>query len=115
MGHMPIRVPRTSISPRLFTPNTRFIRPMSTSTNASGLLPAESKALRERSPTPQEEKIAQALKEMYSCNPTATTFFIYEDKAVFHDPIGYAEGMSSIRAQFVGLAKIFEKAEIPKF
>jgi len=52
---------------------------------------------------------------MYSCLAKESTFDIYTQDAVFHDPIGIAEGKGSIRAQFVGLAEIFEKAEILKF
>ncbi|TRM66274.1 hypothetical protein BD626DRAFT_397610 [Schizophyllum amplum] len=84
-------------------------------TNSAGLSPEESRALPERAAQPHEEKILTAIKEMYSCKPKETTFDIYVDKAVFHDPVGIAEGVASIRAQFVGLAKIFERADIPKF
>jgi len=52
---------------------------------------------------------------MYSCIAQENTFNIYTQDAVFHDPIGIAKGKGSVRAQFVGLAKIFEKAEITKF
>lgn len=52
---------------------------------------------------------------MYACRAEESTFSIYTQDAVFHDPIGFAQGKGSIRAQFIGLAKIFEKADIPKF
>ncbi|KAF9469809.1 hypothetical protein BDZ94DRAFT_1243302 [Collybia nuda] len=90
-------------------------RAMSTSINASGLLPSESKNLKERSPQPHEEKIIKSIREMYTCSPEESTFEIYAQNAIFHDPIGIAKGISSIRAQFIGLAKVFEKADIPKF
>jgi len=83
--------------------------------NASGLTASQSKALTERTAEPNEEKIIYAIQEMYSCLAKESTFDIYTQDAVFHDPIGIAEGKGSIRAQFVGLAKIFEKAEILKF
>ena len=34
------------------------------------------------------------------------TYKIYTEDAVFHDPIGIAEGLKSIRAQFNGLVKV---------
>ena len=40
---------------------------------------------------------------------------MYAPEAVFHDPIGIAEGIKSIRAQFNGLVKLFPRAEIPTF
>jgi len=117
---MPIRLSPTQIH-RTFTHHQpkvyRTLRKMSTSesTNASGLTPSVTKALKERSAQRHEEVIIQGIKEMYSCKPTDTTFNIYTQDAVFHDPIGYAEGVGSIRAQFVGLAKLFERADLPKF
>ncbi|KAG1754963.1 uncharacterized protein EDB91DRAFT_262779 [Suillus paluster] len=88
---------------------------MSPSKNASGLTPSESKSLEERNPETREQKVLVAIKEMYSCNPNDTTFDIYSEDAVFHDPVGIATGPKSIRAQFHGLAKLFEKVDIPKF
>ncbi|KAF4606370.1 hypothetical protein EYR38_000423 [Pleurotus pulmonarius] len=100
-------------------------------TNASGLKPFETKGLPERQAQAHELKIIQSIKEMYSCSPTAvglvqisrlsqltssqTTFDVYANNSQFEDPIGIAKGRDSIRAQFIGLAKIFDKAEIPKF
>ncbi|KAL4269092.1 SnoaL-like domain-containing protein [Pleurotus pulmonarius] len=84
-------------------------------TNASGLKPFETKGLPERQAQTHELKIIQSIKEMYSCSPTATTFDVYANNSQFEDPIGIAKGRDSIRAQFIGLAKIFDKAEIPKF
>ncbi|TFK19984.1 hypothetical protein FA15DRAFT_673957 [Coprinopsis marcescibilis] len=84
-------------------------------TNAAGLTPDESKSLTERPIQPHEQPIIAGLVEMYSCQPSKTTFDIYTNDAVFHDPIGIAQGVDSIQNQFVGLAKIFPRAEIPKF
>ncbi|KAA1468093.1 hypothetical protein DENSPDRAFT_857077 [Dentipellis sp. KUC8613] len=83
--------------------------------NASGLKPEESKALSERSPYPHEEKIVQALKELYSCKPKPNTYDIYTADAVFHDPVGIARGRDSIRAQFDALPKLFSHADVLKF
>ncbi|KAI0783298.1 hypothetical protein C8Q75DRAFT_810886 [Abortiporus biennis] len=84
-------------------------------TNATGLKPNESKALKERSPQPHEEAVIKGIKEMYSCKPTESTYKIYTEDAVFHDPVGIAQGLNSIRAQFNGLAKLFPRADIPRF
>ncbi|EIN13879.1 hypothetical protein PUNSTDRAFT_56402 [Punctularia strigosozonata HHB-11173 SS5] len=83
--------------------------------NASGLAANETKALEERSIQPHEESIIQSIKEMYTCKPKQSTYEIYSKDAVFHDPIGIANGKDSIIAQFNALAKIFPKADIPKF
>ena len=40
-----------------------------------------------------------------------STYQVYAKEAVFHDPIGIAEGVESIRAQFNGLAKASIKPE----
>ncbi|KAJ8702152.1 hypothetical protein PTI98_000893 [Pleurotus ostreatus] len=74
--------------------------------NASGLKPFETKGLPERQAQPHESAIIQSIKEMYSCSPTETTFDVYANDSQFHDPIGIANGRDSIRAQFVGLAKV---------
>lgn len=34
------------------------------------------------------------------------TYGIYAEDAVFHDPVGIAQGLKSIRAQFNGLAQV---------
>ncbi|KAI0763701.1 hypothetical protein BC629DRAFT_1293766 [Irpex lacteus] len=83
--------------------------------NASGLIPAQSRSLRERSVEPHESKIIQSIKELYTCKPQESTYSAYTNNAVFHDPIGVAEGLDSIKAQFNGLAKIFPRADLPKF
>ncbi|KAF5352737.1 hypothetical protein D9756_005912 [Leucocoprinus leucothites] len=85
------------------------------STNAVGLKPEESKALKERPIQGHEQPIITAIKEMYTCSPKDNTFDIYTGDAVFHDPVGIAKGPNAIKAQFVGLAKIFPRAEIPSF
>ncbi|KAH9920225.1 uncharacterized protein BXZ73DRAFT_91959 [Epithele typhae] len=64
--------------------------------------------------TSSEKQIIQSIKELYTCKPTDSTYEMYTETAVFHDPIGIAEGVKSIRAQFNGLAKLFPRAEIPK-
>ncbi|KZT08685.1 uncharacterized protein LAESUDRAFT_49843 [Laetiporus sulphureus 93-53] len=83
--------------------------------NASGLTPNETNSLKERSAQPHEEKIVQGIKELYSCKPSEETYKIYSNDAVFHDPIGIAEGIKAIRAQFNGLVKIFPRADVTKF
>ncbi|KII93629.1 hypothetical protein PLICRDRAFT_399373 [Plicaturopsis crispa FD-325 SS-3] len=85
--------------------------------NASGLTPEVSRALEERTEKlqPHEERIVRAIKEMYGCKPQADTFDVYTTDGVFHDPVGYAQGAASVRAQFVGLAKLFPRADLPKF
>ncbi|KAI0093983.1 hypothetical protein BDY19DRAFT_881332 [Irpex rosettiformis] len=83
--------------------------------NASGLIPSETKSLKERTVEPHESEIIQSIKELYTCKPTENTYSVYANNAVFHDPVGIAEGIESIRAQFNGLAKIFPRADLPKF
>ncbi|KAI0931534.1 hypothetical protein AcW2_000403 [Taiwanofungus camphoratus] len=80
--------------------------------NASGLTPSETKCLKERSAQPHEDTIIQSIKELYTCRPSENTYEIYTHDAVFHDPVGIAEGIKSIREQFNGLVKIFPRAEI---
>ncbi|KAJ3573546.1 hypothetical protein NP233_g2366 [Leucocoprinus birnbaumii] len=84
-------------------------------TNAVGLKPEDSKALHERPIRSHEQPIITAIREMYTCSPKETTFNVYAKDAVFHDPVGIAKGPKSIETQFLGLAKIFPRAEIPNF
>ena len=42
---------------------------MSKTLNSAGLALEDSRKLPERAPQPHEEKILQAIREMYSCNP----------------------------------------------
>ncbi|KAI0828995.1 hypothetical protein BC628DRAFT_1361689 [Trametes gibbosa] len=112
---------------RLALSPSRAVRPFASSSvrkmpvsdpnapNASGLPANETKNLKERSPEAHEEKILQAVKELYSSKPTNGTYEIYTPDAVFHDPIGIAEGVKAIREQFNGLAKLFPRADIPSF
>ncbi|KAF8322667.1 hypothetical protein DL93DRAFT_2050373 [Clavulina sp. PMI_390] len=88
---------------------------MSTTKNASGLTPAESKALQTREPNDSETAIIDALHQLYRCKPKSSSYHIYDNNAIFHDPIGIAKGVDSIQAQFDGLAKMFPRADIPKF
>ena len=41
------------------------------------------------------------------------TYEIYTEDAVFHDPIGIADGLRSIRAQFNGLVKVRHRSRHP--
>ncbi|PPQ79425.1 hypothetical protein CVT25_002695 [Psilocybe cyanescens] len=77
------------------------------SLNSAGLKPEQSRSLGERKIQQHEGPIITAIKE--------TTFNIYAREAVFHDPVGIAKGIDSVRSQFMGLAKIFSRADIPKF
>ncbi|KAI0800760.1 hypothetical protein C8Q74DRAFT_1238626 [Fomes fomentarius] len=83
--------------------------------NASGLTANETKNLKDRSPEQHEQKIIEGIRELYTCKPNDRTYEIYAPEAVFHDPIGIAEGIKSIREQFNGLAKIFPRADLPSF
>ncbi|KAH9858316.1 hypothetical protein C2E23DRAFT_865211 [Lenzites betulinus] len=83
--------------------------------NASGLSATETKNLKERKPEAHEEKILQSIKALYSCKPTNEAYEIYTPEAVFHDPVGIAEGVGAVREQFNGLAKLFPRADIPSF
>ncbi|EJD03510.1 uncharacterized protein FOMMEDRAFT_132978 [Fomitiporia mediterranea MF3/22] len=85
------------------------------SPNSSGLPPQSSRALPERQVEPSEEGIIAAIKDLYTCRPRERTYEAYAKDAVFVDPVGMAEGIESIEAQFNGLAKFFPRADISKF
>ncbi|OCB86214.1 hypothetical protein A7U60_g6803 [Sanghuangporus baumii] len=102
----PIQISRRILVPA--SPTLRRAMSNSSSPNSSGLPPQQSKALPERSVEPTEEKIISAIKD--------TTYEAYAKDAVFKDPVGIAEGVESIEAQFNGLAKvILPRADIQKF
>ncbi|KAM5536031.1 hypothetical protein V8D89_010289 [Ganoderma adspersum] len=83
--------------------------------NASGLTPNESKNLKERTVESHEQPIIEGIKELYTCKPRNSTYEIYTTDAVFHDPVGIAQGVDKIRHQFNGLAQLFPRADIPAF
>ncbi|KAI0756486.1 hypothetical protein C8Q80DRAFT_1128886 [Daedaleopsis nitida] len=105
------------VATRHFTVSARLNMPVSDpdANNASGLTANETKNLKERSSEPYEQKIIEGIKELYTSKPTDRTYEIYAPEAVFHDPVGIAQGIKSIREQFNGLAKIFPRADIPSF
>lgn len=93
--------------------------------NASGLTPDQTRALPERSVDPDgpEARIVRSLRELYSCKArnvrlcfphphgvpksfTQGSYETYTHDAVFHDPIGTACGIDSIRALFDALPKV---------
>lgn len=54
--------------------------------------------------------------QIYSCQPTNTSFDSFAETAVFHDPVGFAEGKGPVRAQFESLPKLFKGcSDIDKF
>ena len=84
--------------------------------NATGLTAQESRALPTRQVEDEaESKIIQGIKELYLCKPKESTYEIYADNAVFHDPVSIAEGLPRIRAQFNALPKLFPRSTIDKF
>ncbi|CAL1694486.1 unnamed protein product [Somion occarium] len=83
--------------------------------NATGLTPAETQSLKERKPEAHEEAILSGIKQLYTSSPSENAYSIYAKTATFHDPIGIAEGVESIKAQFNGLAKLFPRADLPRF
>lgn len=84
--------------------------------NASGLTPDQTRALPGRTIDPDgpEARIIRSLRELYSCKAQNRSYEIYTKDAVFHDPIGIAHGVDSIRAQFDALPKLFPRTEIKK-
>ncbi|CAO1627740.1 unnamed protein product [Sympodiomycopsis kandeliae] len=83
--------------------------------NASGLPPSQSRALPSREARQDEAGILKAIKELYTCSPTESTYAQYAEDAVFHDPVSIAKGVKSIRAQFNALPSLFPRADITKF
>lgn len=84
--------------------------------NASGLTPDQTRALPERSVDPDgpEARIVRSLRDLYSCKARNGSYEVYTHDAVFHDPIGTACGVDSIRAQFDALPKLFPRSDIQK-
>ncbi|KAI0294925.1 hypothetical protein BC826DRAFT_1009392 [Russula brevipes] len=84
--------------------------------NASGLLPDQTRALPERRVDHDgpEARIIRSLRELYSCKARDRSYEIYTHDAVFHNPIGIARGVDSIRVQFDALPKFFPRSDIQK-
>lgn len=63
--------------------------------------------------TNQKEIIDDVLS-LYQLKPTDKSYSHYRSDAVFHDPVSIAEGLDSIKSQFNGMPKIFEKSDTQK-
>lgn len=82
--------------------------------NYTGLTPAESKALPSREARPEEAFAIATLQDLYKCKPTEESYKSYTPDAIFHDPVGIAKGIASIKAQFNALPALFPRADITK-
>ncbi|CAO1625725.1 unnamed protein product [Parajaminaea phylloscopi] len=102
---------------RLFATSIAFRMPSSdpSKTNGSGLTPEQSKQLPTRAAREDEHQIIQGLRDLYSSAPTTSSYDMYTQNAVFHDPVSIAQGVKSIKAQFNALPALFPRAVITKF
>lgn len=111
-----VRQPLRTHLHRAFTSTSRLTMPAdSDRPNASGLSPSQSRQLPPREPKADEEPILNALRELYTVNPSESSYAQYTQDAIFHDPVGIAKGIKSIRAQFNALPSLFPRAEIRRF
>ncbi|EIW65968.1 hypothetical protein TREMEDRAFT_66057 [Tremella mesenterica DSM 1558] len=65
----------------------------------------------ERKPSGEEAALIQDVLKLYQLQPVSAAYARYDQKATFHDPIGLAEGLESVKAQFNSMPKIFSKSE----
>jgi len=104
------------LSHRCVSKEIVFVSTTDEKPNASGLLPDHTRALPERRVDHDgpEARIIRSLRELYSCKARDRSYEIYTHDAVFHNPIGIARGVDSIRAQFDALPKLFPRSDIQK-
>lgn len=70
--------------------------------------------MKTRQPTPSEQAIIDEVLTLYQLKPTDESYSHYRSDAVFHDPVSIAEGLDSIRSQFNGMPKLFERSDTCK-
>ncbi|KAK6909848.1 hypothetical protein I204_04763 [Kwoniella mangroviensis CBS 8886] len=66
---------------------------------------------KERQPSAEEQALVDDVLQLYQLNPISSAYARYDTNAQFHDPIGLAKGLDSIKAQFNGMPKIFSSSE----
>lgn len=64
-----------------------------------------------RQPTSQEKTIIDEVLSLYQCKPSEQSYSHYRSDAVFHDPVSIAKGLDSIKSQFNGMPKLFERSD----
>jgi len=65
----------------------------------------------ERQPSAEEKAMIEDVLNLYQLNPISAAYAHYAPEATFHDPIGIANGLEAIKAQFNGMPKIFSSSE----
>ena len=67
-----------------------------------------------RQATAKEQPIIDEILSLYQCKPTEKSYSHYRSDAVFHDPVSIAKGLESIKSQFNGMPKLFERSDTQK-
>jgi len=67
-----------------------------------------------RQPTSKEQTIIDQVVSLYQCRPSEEAYSHYREDAVFHDPVSIAKGLKSIKSQFNGMPKLFERSDTQK-
>jgi hypothetical protein len=70
--------------------------------------------LKTRQASATEQPIIDEILSLYQCKPTEKSYSHYRKDAVFHDPVSIAQGLDSIKSQFNGMPKIFERSDTQK-
>lgn len=63
-----------------------------------------------REPSEEEKAIVNDVLKLYQLHPDSAAYSRYAPDATFHDPIGLAEGLEAVKAQFNGMPKVFSKS-----
>ncbi|TKA68449.1 hypothetical protein B0A55_07720 [Friedmanniomyces simplex] len=64
-----------------------------------------------RQPSSKEQTIIDEVVALYQCRPSEQAYSHYRQDAVFHDPVSIAKGLESIKSQFNGMPKLFERSD----
>lgn len=68
-------------------------------------------SLATRQASGSEQKIIDEVLSLYQLRPSDQSYASYEPIAVFHDPVSIAQGLDSIKSQFNGMPKLFERSD----
>ena len=64
-----------------------------------------------RQASSKEQTIIDEVLSLYQLKPSEKSYSHYAQNAVFHDPVSIAQGLDSIKSQFNGMPKLFERSD----
>ncbi|KAK8864703.1 hypothetical protein IAR55_001955 [Kwoniella newhampshirensis] len=84
---------------------------MSSSSAPSSSAEVPNFGFKERTPTSEEQGLIDDVLQLYQLHPVSSAYARYDPSATFHDPVGIADGLDAVKAQFNAMPAIFSSSE----